>query len=94
MTIVGNTKKLLVEFRNESNALFDPDTVTVKYRCTGGALQTFTYPADSEIIKSATGKYHHYCYLDMAGDWDYRWEGSGSLAAASEGRFKVDSSKF
>ena len=87
--IVGDSIRIWVKFRDESNDLYDPDTVTVKYRHIDGALQTFTYPAD-EVVKDGTGEYHCLVSLNMAGQWFYHWEGTGSQSAVSEGKFSVE----
>ena len=91
--IIGDSVRLFVKFKDEDNNFFDPDTVTIKYQQVGGQLQTFTHPA-GEVVKDSTGQYHCIVALDKAGPWIYRWEGTGSQPAASEGMFNVEASNF
>jgi len=78
------TKKIAVEFRNASNALADPTTVTFSFRNpTTGITTTYTYPTDTQLVKDSTGMYHVNLTLSATGTWHTRWKGAGVVDQAA-----------
>jgi hypothetical protein len=80
---VGDLVRLTVEFQDASGADADPTTVTVAVKV-GGVSNTWT-----DAVKDATGKYHKDVSITAPGAYTYRWIGTGTVQAASEGRFFV-----
>lgn len=78
-------------FVNSSGALADPTTVKFYYeREDIPGETTLVYGVDGALVKESTGIYH--VDLDTTskpGAWIYRWEGTGSVQAASRGKFTV-----
>ena len=85
---IGNAVNVQVSFVDVStNVLTDPTTVTLKVQPpNGGALQTFT---GGQVTKVSVGKYSVVVPVAVSGIWNYRWEGSGAVTAASDSQFKV-----
>ena len=71
----------------------DPTTVVAKVMAPDGTVTTYAYGTDAELVKNTTGVY----YVDITGDqdgpWNYRFVGTGTCVAASEGTFYI-TSKF
>lgn len=80
-------------FTNAAGAPADPTTVNLLWKVgSGGAVTTWTRPAagpDTQIVKDATGVYHADIPVVEAGVHYFRWEGTGAVVAAEEGRFSV-----
>ena len=71
----------------------DPTTVTLKVKDPSKNVATYTY-ALAELTKSDTGIYYRDISLDEGGIWWYRWEGTGTVESAEEGKFGVSMSEF
>ena len=71
----------------------DPTTVTLKIQTPAGVESTYTY-ALAQVTKSATGIYYKDVSLNEVGMWYYRWEGTGTVAAADETYLNVLQSEF
>lgn len=71
----------------------DPSTVTLTVQDPSGNETAYTYAA-GQVTKDGTGNYHYDLTTDEAGTWHYRWVGTGTCAAASEGIIKVRDSEF
>lgn len=89
---IGDVVRLSVDFKVGST-LTDPTTVTLKIMDPAGTTSTFTY-AGAQVVKDATGEYHYDYSPTTAGEYHWRWEGTGSAKAASEGTFIVRRSQF
>ncbi len=83
-----NQVRISVEF-TLSGVDTDPSTVKCFYKNPSGIITTLTYGVDGTLIKDAPGKYHVDILASVAGGWFYRFEGSGTLIAASEDQFYV-----
>jgi molybdopterin-guanine dinucleotide biosynthesis protein len=66
-----------------SYALADPTTITLTVVSPSGTSTSYTY-AGATVTKSATGVYYKDLTPDAAGEWLYRWTGTGTVAAAEE----------
>ncbi len=53
-------------------------------------MTVLTYPAD--VTRTGTGEYYYDLLITEAGDYYYRYEGSGSVTAAAEALFHVHKS--
>lgn len=90
--IQGTTIKAKSEFRSFAGELIDPTTVVLKYKTPDGALITKTYSL-AEISKTSTGLYYAFITLDQAGQYNFRWEGTGPDGSVTESSLTVSPSK-
>lgn len=78
----------------------DPTTVWLRVLDGAGIETTGEYTGGVSvgtipITKNSVGNYSAQITLStVAGFWNYRWEGSGAVVAASEGRLQVTQSNF
>lgn len=66
----------------------DPATVSLTVTDPSGTATTYTYGA-AQITKDSTGVYHKDVSVNAAGEWQYRFFGTGAVEAAAQGRFAV-----
>ena len=78
-------------FKDEDGVATDPTTVRVHWRVDDGPITTWQYGVGSEVVKDGTGLYHADIPLAIAGLYYARIEGTGSVEAASEETFLVES---
>ena len=78
-----NVVRLSVEFTNSSGTAVDPDAVSLWYDDPSGNPTEVSSPT-----KASTGNYYYDLTLDEAGQWLWRWEGTGANAAVDQGRFR------
>jgi len=71
-----------------SGSATDPTAITMKVKNPAGTVATYTY-ALSEITKSATGIYYKDVSVTSSGTWYYSMTGTGTCAAAAEGKVFV-----
>lgn len=96
----GNSRKLSVEFTDKVTGLLADPTVIklyVKITADSGAVTSTTYTYDgitAPISRTSLGKFYADIVLGTAGHWDYRWEGTGALAAAEESGIDVEQGEF
>lgn len=75
-----------------SGTLTDPTTVTFKYKKPGlTTVTTLVYGTDAALVKDAVGQYHADIITDKNGEWQFRFEGTGTCTAVEEQPFKVAS---
>lgn len=89
----GDRPRCQAEFKL-SNVLTDPTTVTFKYKKPDGTIVTLVYGTDVSLVKASTGIYYVDVDIDASGQWFYRFEGTGTVKAASESKFTVRVSEF
>lgn len=93
MTIVvyqiGDSVTLDALFKNLAGVATDPGTVTFRITKPNGTVVTYVYGTDIQLVKDGTGDYHVDIACDQAGQWFYRWTGTGAVAAAEDGEFMV-----
>jgi hypothetical protein len=85
---VGDSVRLTCTFTDLAGAVADPTAIT----CT--VLNPARLRFAASVTRSATGIYYADVTLDSAGDWRYRWTGTGAIVAADEGILAVDRSRF
>jgi len=73
--------------------LTDPTTITVKVQDPSGNEATYTY-AGGTVTRHSTGLYYKDVLIDESGTWYYKYIGTGSVSAAEERSFSVDTSQF
>ena len=86
--IKGATVKLVAEFRVD-DVLADPTEITLLLKDPTGLRTTH-----ADVVKASTGIYYKTVQVSTAGDWHYRWEGTGEAAGVGEGALYVDSGQF
>lgn len=74
-----------------SSVATDPTTITFTYKTPAGVVTTLTYGvAGSEaLVKASTGNYVVDLAASLPGTWHYTYKGTGTVVAASEGKFFV-----
>jgi hypothetical protein len=92
----GTTIRIPVNFQNDEDEDIDPGTVTFKLIShESGAITTYVYGTDEELIKTGTGDYYVDVTPTEAGHYTYRWETTGTnQLLATEGVFVVQASPF
>jgi hypothetical protein len=87
MTIyqVGDGVRLQATFTSLDGVNTDPTTVSLKVTDPGGTTTTYTY-AGGDITKAATGVFRYTLSITTAGDYTYKWFGTGTVQAASKDR--------
>ena len=48
---LGDLVRLTGTFKNTTGALIDPGTVSFKVRAPGGAVTTYVYPTDTQLVR-------------------------------------------
>jgi hypothetical protein len=72
----------------------DPSTVRAMYKDPNNVVTTLTYGTDAALVKDSIGTYHVDIPVTTAGNWWYRFEGTGACVAANEGEFVVSLSQI
>lgn len=72
----------------------DPTTVTFKVLNPDGTVLTKAYPADTEVVHEATGRFHLDVPTPEVGTYPYRVESTGTPKGAAESSFSVLVSPF
>lgn len=86
----GNLVRLTGEFsRSSDGQAIDPETVKFRIRAPSGQVTEYTYPASSQIVKTATGAYYVDWPADQPGRYTYRWFSIGNGMAAQDRVFVV-----
>jgi hypothetical protein len=85
----GDTVRISAAFTNLAGAATDPTVISLILKENDGAPITLVFGASS-MVKASVGNYH-YDYLvpsvKSVYKVDYRWVGTGTVAAAAEGTF-------
>lgn len=80
---VGDTVRTSASFTDADDAPADPTTVAVRVRKPDGQLVT------GSPTKDSTGAYHYDVVPDQAGNWYYRYIGTGTIVTQQETGFYV-----
>ena len=67
----------------------DPSTVTCKVKNPAGTISTYVYDTDVEVVKTDVGAYYLDVVTDKKGEWNFRFEGTGTCTAVDELGFFV-----
>jgi nitrogen fixation protein FixH len=85
---VGATVRLEADLTDLSGNLFDPATVTFRYRRPGDAA-----PTEVTASRSAAGQYYALITVDTPGEWRWEVRTTGGLAIVKSQRFRVFTSQ-
>lgn len=85
---VGDQVRLTATLTDLSGTATDPTAVTLTVRKPDQTATDYTYAA-GQVTRSGTGVYYRDVDIDQAGEWNYRFAGTGALVVAEEGRFYV-----
>lgn len=92
---IGQAVRISVEFTDAAGAAIDPTTVTASYWVPGLGIVTLTYGVDANVVREAVGSYYtDIDTTDAAGEWPYRWQGTGNVTVAADGVFSVADSQL
>lgn len=86
---VGVVVSVIGTFKDKTQVLQDPTTVTLKVKDPSGTSSTYTYAA-AQVTRDSLGVYRK--DIDTAlkpGKWLYRWESTGQYQAAGDNAFIV-----
>lgn len=72
--VYKNLVRLVGEFRDQDDNLFDPTVVRVVIEDPAGVPVTYIYGTDPELIRDTAGTYHAVVAAAVEGRWKYRWE--------------------
>ena len=84
---VGDNRRLSVTFKDIAGTETDPTVVTFKMREPDGALTTFVYPTDSELVRTAAGKFQVDWPIAKQGRHVGAWVGTGAAETMEEFEF-------
>lgn len=65
----------------------DPTTVVFKYKSPSGAITTWTFGVNSQVVKDGLGIYRADIDVNAGGTWYFRWEGTGAVQGAIQDSF-------
>jgi hypothetical protein len=71
----------------------DPTTVALKIQNPNKVETTYTW-ALAQVTRTSAGIFYKDISLNVAGEWFYRWEGTGAVESASENSLFVSESEF
>jgi hypothetical protein len=83
--LVGNSITMTTTFYDTAGVKIQPDLVRLKYKKPNGELVSVT-------VSYLNQKYEQTVTLDIAGTWNFRWEGTGNYASAEEFQVAVKDS--
>lgn len=82
------------EFRNEDDALTDPDRVGFALINPNGQQTNFVYNTDAEVTKVSKGVYRFTIVPQAAGEYEVQAVGSGTVWATGRRKFRVGQTRF
>jgi len=85
--MVGNNLTTTSEFKDINGVIVTPANVALKYKDPAGTV------ISAEITQLSNLKYTSTVYLNIPGDWTFRWECMGTYATAEEFVIQVLPSK-
>lgn len=88
MPQVGDMIRLETTFLID-NTPTDPTTVVLVVNKPDGSQTTYTYTVGVTIVRDSAGAYHADILVDQAGDWAWKWTGTGAATGVDEGSFYV-----
>ena len=85
--IKGSRPRISEEFKDNTFAWIDPNTLTLSVKDPNNSETIYTYLIGTTIVRDDTGQYHADIPLDVNGDWRFRYyatDAAGISLAASE----------
>lgn len=86
---IGDQVRVTTTFTDLAGVVADPSTVTCDVKTPRGVSTAYVYGTDASLTKTSTGIYNLDLDLTEAGTWAWKFNGSGSLKAADQGRISV-----
>lgn len=86
--VIGATVKMTATFRNASDELADPTTVTCIIQMPDNVETTYTYDQDT-VTKDSTGVYSKTITVTQGGTYQFYFRGTGTVATAARDYFLV-----
>lgn len=87
---LGDLVKVSAMFKNADTAgVIDPDVINLSVRTPAGAVTTYTFSVDANLIKEDVGQYYAMISVNQSGYWFYRWWSAGYGQTAKEKEFEV-----
>lgn len=86
---IGDVVRLRGSFTNSAGTAVDPSSLTLQLRRfldDPSSFSTLVYGVNS-VVRASVGEYYHDFSVSsgsQAGEWRYRWNGTGDNAAAGE----------
>lgn len=71
----------------------DPTTITLSVKDPTSAITAYVY-GSSAMVRDAAGAYHFDLTISISGNYFYRYVGTGTVVAASEGQIISGPSNF
>lgn len=90
---VGDKARLSAAFTDAAGTAADPGGVQFKLKSPSGAVTTYVYGTDAEVVKDSTGNYHVDWLIAAAGRHYYGFYGITSGQAVAEGEFRAQPSR-
>lgn len=84
MQIAPVRATVTAQFRDETDALADPSTVTFVVEPPEGSTTTYVYGVDSEVTRSGVGVFVLTVIVTDIGNTGIRATGTGAIAASAE----------
>ena len=93
---VGTDVKCQMSFYSDAakTVLADPTSIKFRKKTPTGVVTEHVYPADSALVKSATGVYYDLVNPDAAGEWTYSFTGTGAVAIVAQAVFEATRTIF
>lgn len=83
---IGDQVRVQASFRDLDGDLTNPTSTTLKYKDPSGNVTTVN---NGDISNDGTGVKYYDITVDEAGQWWYRFSGTGAVVAAEEAFFTV-----
>ena len=86
---IGDVRRMSVSYQEKDLTYVDPTTVTLNIVAPSGAITTYVYLTDAELVQDSAGQYYADYLLDESGIWKYQWISTGTLPSMEEGSWSV-----
>ena len=83
----GDLCRLTTTFTNIAGTPTDPTGITFSIRKPDGAVTTYVYLTDAQLVRSTTGVYYVDFTITLPGRHVYRWSATGALVTAETDEF-------
>lgn len=80
----GSQVRVMATFENNLHALADPSVITARLKTPAGVTTVYIYQTNVELVRASLGIYYVDLLVNAAGVWSYRFEGTGTVTAASQ----------
>lgn len=78
----GDSKRVTATFKDIDDVNADPTTVIFRMRKPDGTITEYTYPTDSEIVRTTVGIYYVEWVFDTFGYHNALFQGTGTITTA------------